>query len=55
MELIIVVAAIGLSVGCIFGMFLIGRHIELEVERAYLSGHVDGYGKAMFDSGEVPL
>ena len=45
----------GLSIGMIAGLFLAGRHVELECETAYLSGHVDGYGKAVADGGEVGL
>ena len=51
--LAIVSGIFGLSIGMIAGLFLAGRHVELECETAYLSGHVDGYGKAMLDAGEV--
>lgn len=30
------------------------RNVDAECEIAYLSGHVDGYNRAVFDSGEVP-
>jgi len=35
--------------GCVLGMVLITRHHEIEQERAYLTGHVDGYRKAEDD------
>lgn len=53
--LAIVTGIFGLSIGIIVGMFLAGRHIEFECETAYLTGHVDGYAKAMADAGEVGL
>ena len=53
MELLIVIGALGIGAGCIAGMLLASTHIDFEVERAYLTGHVDGYRKAMDDSGEV--
>jgi hypothetical protein len=30
------------------------RKLDVECELAYLSGHVDGYNRAVFDSGEAP-
>jgi hypothetical protein len=53
MELLIAAGFIGVAVGAIFGMFIVGRHVEWECEQAYLTGHVDGYRKAEDDSGEV--
>jgi alpha/beta superfamily hydrolase len=53
MELIIGVLLFGFAFGCIVGMALIGRHVEHECEKAYLTGHVDGYRKAQDDSREV--
>jgi len=53
MELYVAILFIGISVGAIGGMFIISRHIESEVEQAYLIGHLDGYRKAEDDSGEV--
>jgi len=40
-------------VGFLFGMAVAGRHVDRECEMAYLTGHVDGYGKAVADGGEV--
>ena len=54
MELLIAVAVMAFSVGATFGIFIIARHYDLEREQAYLAGHVDGYNKAVVDSGEVP-
>lgn len=42
---------IGTAVGLMFGL----RHVDAECEKGYLAGHVDGYNKAVLDSGEVPL
>lgn len=47
------VSSIGFSFGAIFGIVMGVRHLELECEKAYLTGHVDGYNKAVADSGEV--
>jgi hypothetical protein len=55
METLIVISVASLSVGMIAGMAIVGRHVEHECEVAYLTGHVDGYGKAMDDCGEVLL
>ena len=46
MELLIAVAIIAFGFGATFGIFIVGRHFELENEKAYLTGHVDGYAKA---------
>jgi len=35
--------------GCVLGMLLIARHQQLDNEKAYLTGHVDGYRKAEDD------
>lgn len=40
---------IGTAVGLLFGL----RHVDRECEKGYLTGHVDGYEKALFDLGEV--
>jgi len=53
MELLIGSVIIAFAFGATFGIFIVGRHFELECERAYLTGHVDGYRKAQDDSGEV--
>lgn len=55
MELYIGIAITAFSLGAIFGIVIVGRHYALENEKAYLTGHVDGYNRAMFDAGEVPL
>ena len=49
------VGTIAFSVGTFFGLWMAGRHIDLECESAYLHGHVDGYSKAVADGGEVGL
>lgn len=54
MELLIAAVIISFGFGATFGIFIVGRHFELENEKAYLTGHVDGYRKAQDDSGEVP-
>jgi hypothetical protein len=51
--LIIAAAVFGVSAGSILGLLIGTRHTELECEKAYLTGHVDGYRKAQDDSGEV--
>lgn len=43
MELLIAASIISFSVGAILGIATVSRHYELELEQAYLSGHVDGY------------
>jgi len=50
----LVIAAFAGVAGCLIGMMLAGSHVDAECERAYLTGHVDGYRKAQDDSGEVP-
>ena len=52
MELLIAVGIFGVSVGTIVGMLFSARHTDQQCEIAYLSGHVDGYTKAVEDSGE---
>jgi len=54
MELLIAVGVMAFAFGAAFGIFVVARHFELEREQAYLTGHVDGYSKAVADSGEVP-
>ena len=51
--LIVAGAILTFTTGFLFGFMVAVRHVDLECETAYLSGHVDGYGKAMFDAGEV--
>jgi len=46
---------VGFALGCVLGLVIGTTHIEDEVEKAYLYGHVDGYRKASDDAGEVPL
>ena len=46
---------IGLALGFTIGVIWASWHIVEELEVAYLTGHVDGYGKAMHDYREVPL
>ena len=46
---------VGFALGCVLGLVMGTTHIEDEVEKAYLYGHVDGYRKASDDAGEVPL
>jgi hypothetical protein len=41
--------------GFLLGFWFIARQLERQCEIAYLVGHVDGYTKAVADSGEVPL
>jgi hypothetical protein len=50
----LVAAAFAGVAGFLLGMLATARHVDLECERAYLTGHVDGYRKAQDDSGEVP-
>jgi hypothetical protein len=50
MEWVIAAGFIGVAVGAAGGMLMVGRHIELECEQAYLTGHVDGYRKAEDDA-----
>ena len=53
-ELLIALVVMAFAFGAAFGIFVVARHYELEQEQAYLAGHVDGYNKAVADSGEVP-
>jgi hypothetical protein len=53
MELFIGATIVAVSAGTILGMLIASRHIDEECEMAYLAGHVDGYSKAVADSGEV--
>ena len=46
-------AILAFTTGFLFGFMVAVRHVDLECETAYLTGHVDGYGKAMLDAGEV--
>jgi hypothetical protein len=41
--------ALAFAVGRVSGRF----NADFDCDVAYLSGHVDGYNKAVFDSGEV--
>ena len=51
--LMVAAAILTFTTGFLFGMLVGVRHVDFECETAYLSGHVDGYGKAMLDAGEV--
>ena len=52
MTVLIIVAAVnGLMLGYILGALTAWRGVDRDVEMAYLTGHVDGYGKAMHDAG----
>ena len=51
--LIVAAGILTFTTGFLFGMLVGVRHVDLECETAYLTGHVDGYGKAMLDAGEV--
>jgi len=53
--MLIAVGSVAFAFGCVFGLILGAMHMEDEVEKAYLYGHVDGYRKASDDAGEVPL
>ena len=53
--LTIAAAILTFTTGFLFGFIVAVRHVELECETAYLTGHVDGYGKAVADGGEVGL
>ena len=50
MELLIAAGSVGVAAGCLLGIFIGTRHVDFEAERAYLTGHVDGYRKAEDDS-----
>jgi hypothetical protein len=45
---------VGFIAGRIVGRIMDRNATDRECELAYLSGHVDGYTKAVVDSGEVP-
>lgn len=47
----LIVAAIAFAAGTIAQVFASWRDIDRECSRAYLTGHVDGYEKAMADAG----
>ena len=49
-ELMLASVIIAFAFGASFGIFVVGRHFELENEKAYLTGHVDGYQKAEDDA-----
>ncbi|HEY7824495.1 MAG TPA: hypothetical protein VIG24_16760 [Acidimicrobiia bacterium] len=51
--ILIAVGVLSFSFGTIGGIIAGTRHTDLEAEKAYLAGHVDGYEKALFDLGEV--
>ena len=53
-ELMLASVIIAFAFGATFGIFIVARHFELENEKAYLTGHIDGYRKAQDDAGEVP-
>lgn len=54
METILIAAGIfSFICGTIAGIIIGTRHTDLEAEKGYLTGHVDGYEKALFDLGEV--
>jgi hypothetical protein len=50
-----IAALFALVVGLTFGLIVGLRHAGRDADMAYLYGHVDGYGKALDDCGEVPL
>lgn len=47
----VIIAAIAFAAGTIAQAFASRRDIGEEANRAYLTGHVDGYEKAMHDAG----
>jgi hypothetical protein len=55
MTVLIVVAVNGILFGFMLGLLYGSRHTDRDGELAYVTGHVDGYGKALDDCGEVPL
>lgn len=55
MELTIAIGIVALAVGTVAGMILASRHFDYDCEISYLSGHVDGYNKAVIDCGGEPL
>ena len=50
-ELLIAVAVVAAAGGATLGVSFGVRHLERECEKAYLTGHVDGYEKAVRDGG----
>jgi hypothetical protein len=55
MELFIGVGLFGFAFACILGRAILGRHVDYQCEVAYVTGHCDGYTKAMHDYQEVPI
>ena len=53
--MLVAVSIVGFAFGCVLGLVLGASHVDHEIEKAYLYGHVDGYRKASDDAGEVPL
>ncbi len=51
----VLAALVCLAVGFAIGVRATGRHIDHQCEVAYVTGHCDGYTKAMHDYQEVPL
>ena len=49
----IILTIIGFAVAFAAGVLLGAWSIERQAEIGYLTGHVDGYGKALADLGEV--
>lgn len=49
MELAIAAAVIAFAFGMAFGILIASRHVELECEEAYITGHVDGYERCELD------
>lgn len=53
MAIVLTVAFTSLVIGTAAGLMFGLRHLDRECEKGYLTGHVDGYEKALFDLGEV--
>ena len=53
--IVIAIAFVAFALGCVLGLIMGSAHVDGEVEKAYLTGHVDGYRKAEDDAGEVHL
>jgi hypothetical protein len=47
----VIFAAIAFAAGTIVQVFASRRDMDRECNHAYLTGHVDGYEKAMWDAG----
>ena len=47
----IMIAAVAFAAGTVAQVFASRRDIDRECNHAYLTGHVDGYDKAMQDAG----